>query len=87
MNPVHLLFINLITDCFPALALGLEREEPDVMERPPRPLMTAFSPVVWAGTSLSGHPHYRYHIGLLHHTGHCMEVGYFEMPKASPTTA
>ena len=25
MNPVHLLFINLITDCFPALALGLER--------------------------------------------------------------
>ena len=37
MNPVHLLFINLITDCFPALALGLEREEPDVMERPPRP--------------------------------------------------
>mgnify|MGYP000299694523 CR=1 FL=1 len=51
MNPVHLLFINLITDCFPALALGLEREEPDVMERPPRPSDDGISPVVWAGTS------------------------------------
>ena len=36
LNPVHLLFINLITDCFPALALGLERGEPDIMDRPPR---------------------------------------------------
>ena len=36
LNPVHLLFINLITDCFPALALGLERGEPDLMDRPPR---------------------------------------------------
>ena len=37
LNPVHLLFINLITDCFPALALGLEKGEPDVMERPAPP--------------------------------------------------
>ena len=36
LNPVHLLFINLITDCFPALALGLEDAEPDTMQRPPR---------------------------------------------------
>ncbi len=36
LNPVHLLFINLITDCFPALALGMERGEPDIMHRPPR---------------------------------------------------
>ena len=36
LNPVHLLFINLITDCFPALALGMERAEPDTMRRPPR---------------------------------------------------
>ena len=36
LNPVHLLFINLITDCFPALALGLEKAEPDTMTRPPR---------------------------------------------------
>ena len=36
LEPVHLLWINLITDCFPALALGVEKAEPDLMERPPR---------------------------------------------------
>lgn len=36
LNPVHLLFINLVTDCFPALALGMEDAEPDTMKRPPR---------------------------------------------------
>ena len=36
LNPVHLLFINLVTDCFPALALGMEKAEPDVMNRLPR---------------------------------------------------
>ena len=36
LNPVHLLFINLITDCFPALALGMEKAEDNVMHRPPR---------------------------------------------------
>ncbi len=33
---VHLLWINLVTDCFPALALGMEKAEPDVMKRKPR---------------------------------------------------
>ena len=32
----HLLFINLVTDCFPALALGLEKPESDIMRRKPR---------------------------------------------------
>ncbi len=32
----HLLFINLVTDCFPALALGLERPEANIMKRKPR---------------------------------------------------
>ena len=36
LKPVHLLFINLVTDCFPALALGMEEAEPDTMSRPPR---------------------------------------------------
>lgn len=36
LEPAHLLWINLITDCFPALALGMETAEPDVMCRPPR---------------------------------------------------
>ena len=36
LEPVHLLWINLITDCFPALALGLEKSEGDIMKRQPR---------------------------------------------------
>ena len=36
LEPVHLLWINLITDCFPALALGRERGEPEIMRRRPR---------------------------------------------------
>ena len=35
-KPAHLLWINLITDCFPALSLGMEAPESDVMSRPPR---------------------------------------------------
>lgn len=35
-EPVHLLWINLITDCFPALALGMEKGEKDIMSRAPR---------------------------------------------------
>lgn len=35
-EPVHLLWVNLITDCFPALALGLEKGDPDIMKRRPR---------------------------------------------------
>ena len=33
LKPVHLLWINLITDCFPALALGLEKSEADIMKK------------------------------------------------------
>ena len=36
LKPVHLLWINLVTDCFPALALGMEKAEPDIMRRKPR---------------------------------------------------
>lgn len=36
LEPVHLLWINLITDCFPALALGMEPAEKDIMDRKPR---------------------------------------------------
>lgn len=35
-QPVQLLWINLITDCFPALALGMEEAEGNVMKRKPR---------------------------------------------------
>ena len=36
LEPVHLLWINLVTDCFPALALGMEKAEPGIMKRKPR---------------------------------------------------
>lgn len=36
LEPIHLLWINLITDAFPALALGVEKAEPRIMERKPR---------------------------------------------------
>ncbi|EGO62704.1 cation-translocating P-type ATPase [Acetonema longum] len=34
--PIHLLLLNLVTDAFPALALGMEQREPGVMDQPPR---------------------------------------------------
>ncbi len=36
LQPVHLLWINLITDAFPAVGLGMEKGDPDIMKKPPR---------------------------------------------------
>ena len=81
LNPVHLLFINLITDCFPALALGLEKAEPDTMTRPPRDSRDG----IFAGGLGFDIAYQGVLITLITLTsyiiGHCMEVGYFEMPK------
>lgn len=63
--PLQILYLNMISDVFPALALGVGKGEPSVMDRPPRP---ASEPVVtralWmtifgyglliAGTALAG---------------------------------
>lgn len=80
LNPVHLLFINLITDCFPALALGLERGEPDIMDRPPR---KASDGIFAGGLGVD----IAYQGGLIavitlasYIIGHCMEVGHFAWP-------
>lgn len=35
--PIHILWVNLVSDSFPALALGIESREKDVMARRPRP--------------------------------------------------
>jgi len=81
LNPVHLLFINLITDCFPALALGLEKGEPDIMRRPPRDSKDGiFSggmgiDIIYQGILVTIITLASYIIG------HCMEIGHFEMPK------
>lgn len=37
-EPVHLLFINLLTDSLPAIALGLEPHSKEVMKEKPRPM-------------------------------------------------
>lgn len=81
LQPVHLLFINLITDCFPALALGVEKAEPDVMNRPPRKSSDGVfsgglgTDVVYQGILITIITIVSYILG------HCIEVGYFEMPK------
>ena len=80
LNPVHLLFINLVTDCFPALALGMEKAEPDTMNRPPRDSKEG----IFAG-GLFGDIAYQ---GVLVTVltiassiiGNCCEVGKFAMP-------
>ena len=80
LNPVHLLFINLITDCFPALALGLERGEPDIMDRPPRKA----SDGIFAGGLGVGIAYQGVLIAVItlasYIIGHCMEVGHFAWP-------
>ncbi|NLL56088.1 MAG: calcium-translocating P-type ATPase, PMCA-type [Clostridiales bacterium] len=37
LKPTHILWINLVTDSLPALALGMEDSEPDIMKQKPRP--------------------------------------------------
>lgn len=41
LNAIQLLWLNLVTDIFPGLALGLEAPEPNVLEVPPRPSAAA----------------------------------------------
>ena len=53
--PLQILFLNLITDIFPALALGLSKGEEDIMKLPPRksdePIMTR---KLWSSTIIYG---------------------------------
>lgn len=35
-TPIHILWINLVTDTFPAIALGMEEAESDIMKKKPR---------------------------------------------------
>lgn len=58
--PIHILWINLVTDGLPALALADEKAEKDVMSRPPRPTTESlFSDgvgyhIVWVGLLMAG---------------------------------
>jgi len=40
--PIHILWVNLVTDTFPALALGMEKAENDVMSQKPRKSNSSF---------------------------------------------
>lgn len=42
LEPVHILWINLVTDVFPAIALGLEKAEDDAMHQAPRTTEDSF---------------------------------------------
>ncbi len=80
LNPVHLLFINLITDCFPALALGVEKGEADIMHRPPRDSREGIFAgglavdIAYQGVLITAITIASYIIG------HCFQVGHFAMP-------
>ncbi len=80
LNPVHLLFINLVTDCFPALALGLEDAEPDTMSRPPRDSKEGIfaggmlGDIIYQGVLVTALTLISYIIG------NSFEVGHFSMP-------
>ena len=80
LEPVHLLWINLVTDCFPALALGMENAEKDIMKRRPRSAKAG----IFAG-GMGGDIAYQ---GLMvsvlvlasYFIGHFMESGVWEIP-------
>lgn len=42
LEPVHILWINLVTDVFPAIALGMEKADPDTMKHAPRTTEDSF---------------------------------------------
>ena len=79
LKPVHLLWINLVTDCFPALALGMEKAEPDIMERKPRDAKAGIfsggmgDDIAYQGIMVSGL------VLLSYFIGHYMESGVWEI--------
>lgn len=81
LKPAHLLFINLITDCFPALALGLEAGEEDIMKRRPRSSKDGIfagglgTDLIYQGITITLITLASYIIG------HSIDVGYFEIPS------
>ena len=82
-QPVQLLWINLITDCFPALALGMEKPEADVMKRKPRDAKEGIfagglgAAVVYQGVLVTAITLISYFVG------HYLEAGNFDIHQES----
>jgi len=57
--PIHILWVNLVTDGLPGLALTAERAEKDIMKRPPRPPTESifahgmWQHILWVGLSIA----------------------------------
>ena len=70
--PIHILWINLATDGAPGLALTVEPGEPDIMDRPPRPLTESFFAhglwlhILWVGLLMGGSCLWVQHWGITH---------------------
>ena len=70
LGALQILWLNIITDIFPAMALALEPSAPDVMRRPPRdpeqPLITRpfVALIVWQGLLLAGVTLLAFYIGM-----------------------
>ena len=70
---LQILWLNLITDIFPAFALALEPSAPDVMNRPPRdPQESLLTPrfvglIVWQGVLLTGVTLFAFGVGMHWH--------------------
>ena len=83
LEPVHLLWINLVTDCFPALALGMEKAEPGIMKRKPRPAKAGIFAggmgfdIAYQGLMISALTLLSYFIG------HFMESGLWEITESA----
>ncbi len=82
LRPIHILWINLITDTFPALALGMEEGEADLMKRSPRsPSESVFAGGVGFGVVYQG-----VLVALVtlaaYFIGHFMESGVWEITNS-----
>ena len=86
LEPVHLLWINLVTDCFPALALGMEKAERDIMRRQPRDAKAG----VFAGGMGADIAYQGVVVSLLtlasYFVGHFIESGVWEIADSADGT-
>jgi Ca2+-transporting ATPase len=74
--PIHILWINLVTDGLPGVALAAEPHEPDIMRRPPRPPAESifahglWQHILWVGLLMGGTSlltqAWAYHTGMAH---------------------